>query len=94
MSSLLRTVAVLPIRFYQRFISPGLAPRCKYYPSCSSYAISAISTYGFRGVGMAVWRLMRCNPWSSGGVDYVPPVIHTAMPKSALTREGVHGLNS
>ena len=94
MSSLLRSVVVSPIRFYQRFISPGLAPRCKYYPSCSSYAISAISIHGLRGLGMATWRLMRCNPWSSGGVDYVPSAIHTAMHKRALTREGVHGLNS
>lgn len=94
MNSFLRSVAVSPIWFYQRFISPGLAPRCKYYPSCSSYAISAISIHGLRGLGMATWRLLRCNPWSSGGVDYVLPVIHTAMPKSALTREGVYGLNS
>jgi len=90
MNSLLRSVAVSPIRFYQRFISPGLAPRCKYYPSCSSYAISAISIHGLRGLGMAIWRLLRCNPWSSGGVDYVPLEMH----QRALTREGVHGLNS
>jgi len=45
-------------------------PRCKYYPSCSSYAISAIESYGFKGVAMSIWRLMRCNPWSYGGVDY------------------------
>ena len=47
------------------------APRCKYYPSCSSYAASAIENYGIKGVAMSVWRLMRCNPWSHGGVDYV-----------------------
>ena len=46
--------------------------RCKYYPSCSSYAVTAISTYGFKGFFMAAWRLVRCNPWSHGGVDYVP----------------------
>jgi len=45
-------------------------PRCKYYPSCSSYAVSAIETYGLKGVAMSLWRLLRCNPWSHGGVDY------------------------
>lgn len=50
-------------------------PRCKYYPSCSSYAATAISTYGLKGLGMALWRLVRCNPWSYGGVDYVPEKI-------------------
>ncbi len=45
-------------------------PRCKYYPSCSSYAVSAIEEYGLKGVAMSAWRLVRCNPWSHGGVDY------------------------
>lgn len=47
-------------------------PRCKYHPSCSSYTTTAISTYGLKGLVMAIWRLLRCNPWSYGGVDYVP----------------------
>jgi len=46
-------------------------PRCKYYPSCSSYAVTAIENYGLKGIAMSLWRLMRCNPWSHGGVDYV-----------------------
>lgn len=91
MKSLVRTLAISPLRFYQKFISPGLAPRCKYYPSCSSYAITAISTQGLRGVGMALWRLLRCNPWSSGGVDYVPS---TKEQESTSIREGAHGLRS
>jgi len=66
----MRTVLVAVINFYQKWISPSFAPRCKYYPSCSTYAASAISHYGIRGVGMAMWRLVRCNPWSHGGVDY------------------------
>ena len=61
----------LIITFYQKFISPAFAPRCKYYPPCSSYALTAIKTYGIKGVGMAAWRVLRCNPWSHGGVDYV-----------------------
>ena len=66
----MKKVLVFIITGYQKLISPFFAPRCKYYPSCSSYAASAISHYGVRGVVMALWRLARCNPWSHGGVDY------------------------
>jgi uncharacterized protein len=67
-----RTVLVAPIRFYQRFISPALPRRCKYHPSCSEYAAEAIRTYGvLRGLVLAAWRLLRCNPWSHGGFDPV-----------------------
>ena len=67
-----RTVAGLPIQLYRRFISPALPRRCKYHPSCSAYAIQAIRTYGIlRGVVLAGWRLLRCNPWSHGGFDPV-----------------------
>jgi putative membrane protein insertion efficiency factor len=66
----MRTVLVAVINFYQKWISPSFPARCKYYPSCSSYAASAISNYGLRGVGLSLWRLVRCNPWSHGGVDY------------------------
>jgi putative membrane protein insertion efficiency factor len=68
---ILLTPLTLLITFYQKFISPAFAPRCKYYPSCSSYALTAIKTYGVKGVAMATWRVLRCNPWSHGGVDYV-----------------------
>jgi putative membrane protein insertion efficiency factor len=72
---LLLTPLTLLITFYQKFISPAFAPRCKYYPSCSSYALTAIKTYGLKGVAMAAWRVLRCNPWSHGGVDYVAPKV-------------------
>jgi putative membrane protein insertion efficiency factor len=68
---LLLSPLTLLITFYQKFISPGFAPRCKYYPSCSSYALTAIQSYGLKGIAMAAWRVLRCNPWSHGGVDYV-----------------------
>ncbi|MFZ2227721.1 MAG: membrane protein insertion efficiency factor YidD [Candidatus Nanopelagicaceae bacterium] len=68
----MRKLAVGLIGIYQMWISPMFPPRCKYYPSCSSYAATAISTYGLKGFAMATWRLVRCNPWSYGGVDYVP----------------------
>jgi putative membrane protein insertion efficiency factor len=62
------------IRAYQYAISPMLGQRCKYYPSCSSYAIGAIRAHGpLKGIGLASWRLLRCNPFSHGGYDPVPP---------------------
>lgn len=69
---LARGTALLPVHAYRRLISPLIAPRCRYYPTCSSYALEAIRTYGvFRGGVLAAWRVMRCNPWSHGGVDHV-----------------------
>ena len=68
----MRRVFTAPIRFYARVISPLLPPRCKYHPSCSTYAVQAIDRYGIlRGSVLAVWRLLRCNPWSHGGYDPV-----------------------
>jgi putative membrane protein insertion efficiency factor len=68
----LRSIAVLPIRLYQRLISPVTGSRCRYYPSCSEYAAQAIGGFGIlRGLVLAGWRLLRCNPWSPGGVDLV-----------------------
>jgi putative membrane protein insertion efficiency factor len=68
----LRAVAVAPIVVYQKAISPVLPRRCKYEPTCSSYALDAIRSYGIlRGVVLATWRVLRCNPWSDGGYDPV-----------------------
>ena len=62
------------IRVYQFAISPLLGQRCRYYPSCSSYAVEALREHGaLRGMGLASWRLLRCNPFSNGGYDPVPP---------------------
>ena len=70
--SALRGFLVAPIRLYQRTISPALPARCKYHPSCSEYAVQAVRRYGvLRGLVLAGWRLLRCNPWSHGGVDFV-----------------------
>ena len=70
--SLGRRVATAPIRFYRRFVSPGLPARCKYEPSCSAYAVRAVERYGIlRGLVLAAWRVLRCNPWSHGGHDPV-----------------------
>jgi putative membrane protein insertion efficiency factor len=72
--SLAARVLLAPIVAYRRWISPGLPPRCRFYPSCSEYAVTAITTHGpIRGLGLAVWRLLRCQPFHPGGIDHVPP---------------------
>lgn len=63
--------ASLVIRAYRLLVSPLFGPRCKFHPSCSQYALDALRELGFvRGAVLAAWRLLRCNPWSHGGVDY------------------------
>jgi putative membrane protein insertion efficiency factor len=70
--SAVRAVLLAPIRLYQRFVSPLLPRRCKYLPTCSDYAVQAVRQYGaWRGLVLAGWRLLRCNPWSHGGYDPV-----------------------
>lgn len=70
--SALQTIAIVPIRVYQRVISPALPRRCKYEPTCSHYAAQSLREYGIlRGLILAGWRLLRCNPWSYGGYDPV-----------------------
>lgn len=67
-----RRAVVAPIRVYRRVVSPALPPRCKYEPSCSAYAAQAVEEYGIlRGLVLAAWRLLRCNPFSHGGFDPV-----------------------
>jgi putative membrane protein insertion efficiency factor len=66
-------MATILIRGYQLFISPMFPPSCKYYPSCSAYAIEAVRVQGFfKGTALAIWRVLRCNPYSRGGVDFPP----------------------
>jgi len=66
----MRFVLTLPIKAYQKYISPLFAPRCKYYPSCSTYTELAITEFGIKGLFMGIYRFLRCNPFSHGGVDY------------------------
>jgi uncharacterized protein len=67
-----RHVFIAPIRLYQRLRPETFVPRCKYHPTCSEYAVQSIRTYGvLRGLVLAAWRLLRCNPWSHGGHDPV-----------------------
>jgi putative membrane protein insertion efficiency factor len=69
-----RFLLATPIHLYRAFISPLLGQRCKYYPSCSEYALDAIKNNGLLGFFFIAWRLLRCNPFSHGGVDYYKPI--------------------
>ena len=67
-----QSLLLAPVVAYQRLISPALPRRCKYEPTCSRYAVQAVREYGIlRGLVLATWRLLRCNPWSHGGYDPV-----------------------
>ena len=70
---MIRALAIGFVRLYQVLVSPLLpANTCKYHPTCSQYAIDAVHEFGaLRGTLLATWRLLRCNPWSHGGVDFV-----------------------
>ena len=68
-----KRILILPIRFYQKFISPRKPRCCRFYPSCSQYAIEAIEEWGaVAGLGLSVWRILRCNPFGKCGSDPVP----------------------
>jgi uncharacterized protein len=67
-------IIAAPIRGYRRFISPVIPARCRFYPSCSAYALEAVAVHGpVRGPALALWRLLRCHPFHPGGYDPVPP---------------------
>ncbi|MDO5125213.1 MAG: membrane protein insertion efficiency factor YidD [Ruminococcus sp.] len=69
----MKNIPIFFIWIYKKIISPLFPARCRYYPSCSSYSIEAFKKHGFfKGLILSVWRVLRCNPFSKGGVDYVP----------------------
>lgn len=69
----MKKVFLAPIRFYQKWLSPGLPPSCRFYPSCSEYACQAIEKYGvLRGGWLGLRRIVRCHPFNPGGIDPVP----------------------
>ena len=72
MTTAVRGAAILPIRIYQLLVSPFLpANTCKFHPTCSEYAALAIRKHGvLKGIPLGVWRVLRCHPWSHGGIDY------------------------
>ena len=72
-SRLLSWLLILPILFYQRFITPFTPPSCRFTPTCSEYARQALIKHGpIKGLGLAIWRILRCNPWGGSGYDPVP----------------------
>lgn len=74
MNKLLRRLAILPIRIYQKIISPLLPGVCRYRPTCSEYMAEAIQTHGIvKGLYLGTRRLLRCHPWGCSGYDPVPP---------------------
>jgi putative membrane protein insertion efficiency factor len=73
LTRILSWLLVLPIRFYQTCISPYTPPSCRFTPTCSQYAKEAIIKHGpIKGLGLAIWRILRCNPWGGSGYDPVP----------------------
>ncbi len=74
MKSPLKLILLFLLRVYQLCISPYLGRNCRFYPTCSQYAIEAISLHGcVKGILLASWRLLKCHPWHAGGFDPVPP---------------------
>jgi putative membrane protein insertion efficiency factor len=72
-NQVLASPLLLAVRLYQRFISPLSPPSCRFHPSCSAYAVTALTRFGpVRGGWLALRRIGRCNPWNPGGVDPVP----------------------
>ena len=73
----MRTLLLFLIRVYRFAVSPLLGPRCRFYPTCSSYAETALRAHGLRRGGwLSLQRIAKCHPWHSGGVDPVPGVEH------------------
>lgn len=73
MKKALTTLLILPIQFYRKFISPLTPPSCRYQPTCSAYAIEALQKHGpFKGLYLAVRRILSCHPWGGHGYDPVP----------------------
>ena len=72
-SQLVSRLFILPIRFYQRNISPLLPPACRFTPTCSQYAVEALQKHGpIKGLYLAIRRILRCHPWGGSGYDPVP----------------------
>lgn len=70
---MLKKLFIFLIKFYQKYISPMKTTKCPYCPTCSAYGLEAVQKYGaIKGGGLALWRIIRCNPFSHGGFDPVP----------------------
>ena len=70
---MLKSILIWLIQFYSKYLSPLKSTKCPYYPSCSQYGLEAVQKYGaVKGGLLALWRILRCNPFSKGGYDPVP----------------------
>ena len=70
---ILKKILIALIKFYRKYISPMKTTKCPYYPTCSTYGLEAVEKYGaVKGGALALWRIIRCNPFSKGGYDPVP----------------------
>jgi len=79
----MKTLLIALINGYRNFISPMMAPHCRFYPTCSCYAQQSIEQYGaWKGFYLSLLRLLKCNPWHSGGVDMVPEEFHYCVKKT------------
>lgn len=73
---MLKALLIGLVRLYQWTLGRVFGGQCRFHPSCSEYAVSAIKTSGaLRGTGLAIWRVLRCAPWTAGGVDYPPKAV-------------------
>ena len=85
----MKKIMVSSIRFYQKNISPYKGYKCPYYPSCSQYGLEAIEKHGpLKGGILALWRILRCNPFSHGGYDPVPVKMRKRFRKNSETPKG------
>ncbi|MCJ1968488.1 membrane protein insertion efficiency factor YidD [Lactococcus piscium] len=82
LKNLVNRILIAPVRLYQVAISPLLPSSCRYHPTCSNYMITAIHKHGILGVVMGTARILRCNPFVKGGIDYVPD--HFSLKRNAV----------
>jgi len=84
----MKYIVIALIKFYQKHLSKLKPPCCRYYPTCSQYTLEAVRRFGaVRGLILGFWRILRCNPYSKGGVDYVPEKWHLYTLKSEKKRK-------
>jgi putative membrane protein insertion efficiency factor len=86
---MLGRAAALLIRFYQLTLGRAFGGRCRFHPTCSEFAVRALRTNGIIiGAGQSMWRVLRCGPWTSGGVDYPAPLTARARASEPAVRHG------
>lgn len=86
---MIRKILELPIKFYRKFISPLKPPCCRFNPTCSQYALDALRERGvIVGLGLTIWRILRCNPFGKGGYDPVPPKKNLKISVQSIIKKG------